>query len=295
MIVEIVHYELTVVAAAAPLVVKDSGCSWTMADVFISYQHRDRVICERMARALERKFLSVWWDDQLHPRESWDRIIEREIEAAKAVVVLWTPNAVQSDWVREEARYAKDRGKLVPARMASCAIPLGFGNVQTEDLDSWSGDAEDPRWVRFLGWIDVLVGPRASRKAFTASRQVTVVPVVSWDALGNRAKRVVIPDANGRPDPAIIRRTRVSKYRRLFDHLMAAQGSLPVTITFAEIDALLQSKLPDSAERDRSWWANTSHGSHVQARAWLDAGCVVEDVNFEARHVTFARDPVYGR
>ena len=53
-----------------------------------------------------------------------------------------------------------------------------------------------------------------------------------------------------------------------------SRADLPcVTMSFAEIEALLGRRLPPSA-RDpkikRQWWANTD--THSQARAWLDAG-----------------------
>lgn len=256
-----------------------------MADVFISYQHRDRQCCQRVAAGLEARSLSVWWDDQLHPRESWDRLIEREIQAAKAVVVLWTPNAVESDWVREEARYAKDHGKLVPAKMAPCSIPLGFGSVQTQSLENWCGESDDPQWLKFVSWIEALLGPSMPRHSMTAQREVTVVPVYEWGDLEKLARRGSLPADTTVP------RARQSKYQRLHDHLLSVRSLLPLSMSFVEIEKVLLTNLPESARRDRSWWANTANASHVQARAWRDAGCFVQEVNFEEARVLFARNP----
>jgi hypothetical protein len=80
----------------------------------------------------------------------------------------------------------------------------------------------------------------------------------------------------------------MSKYQPLAKHL-EAQGSAVVTITFAEIDRLLGDPLPPSARQYRPWWANEREGSHVQARAWLDAGWKVDAVDLSEERVTFRR------
>src|SRR5437868_1707132 len=68
----------------------------SLADVFISYKKEDRAHAERIATAFAAEDISVWWDDQITPRDAWDAAIEREIAAAAAVVVLWTQRAVAS-------------------------------------------------------------------------------------------------------------------------------------------------------------------------------------------------------
>lgn len=93
--------------------------------------------------------------------------------------------------------------------------------------------------------------------------------------------------------PVWVRKVQVSKYRRLFDHLIAKDTPDEVRLSFDELEALLQRQLPPSAKRDRSWWANTAHVSRVQARAWLDAGYIVQSVDFPSSQVVFLRDPRY--
>ena len=83
-----------------------------MADVFVSYAREDRALAERVVRAIESSGYSVWWDDRITPTESFDRLIEQEIADARAVVVLWSANSVQSDWVRIEANYGKKIASL---------------------------------------------------------------------------------------------------------------------------------------------------------------------------------------
>lgn len=118
-----------------------------------------------MVEALRAVGKSVWWDDGLTPDRAWDARIEEEIAASKAVVVLWTPRSVQSDWVRTEAHYAQDRGKLIPVVLEPCELPLAFMLRQAIDLSAASYDASDPRWRKLLAWIG-----EASRDGGTAPR-----------------------------------------------------------------------------------------------------------------------------
>lgn len=130
-----------------------------MADVFVSYQKADRKLAERVVDALADAGYSVWWDDRLTPAESWDRLIEREIAAAKCVLVLWTERSVGSDWVRIEANFAKDArpSKLIQARFDTCAIPMAYSLIQHADVSARSLE-RDAGWLKVLQWIAVLAG-----------------------------------------------------------------------------------------------------------------------------------------
>jgi len=55
--------------------------------------------------------------------------------AAKAVLVVWTPTSVASRWVRGEAREAADRGILVPVRFEEARLPMDVRALHTTDLD----------------------------------------------------------------------------------------------------------------------------------------------------------------
>jgi hypothetical protein len=58
--------------------------------------------------------------------------------------------------------------------------------------------------------------------------------------------------------------------------------------TFAKIEEIIDGKLPDSAYKNRSWWANDSQG-HVQSKQWLDVGWRVASVNRSDEVVRFVR------
>jgi adenylate cyclase len=87
-----------------------------MADVFISYSKVEPQLTEDLAKELEQRGLSVWWDTKLIPGEAFYKTIVAELQRAKAVVVIWTPSSVNSDWVYSEASRARDLHKLVQLR-----------------------------------------------------------------------------------------------------------------------------------------------------------------------------------
>src|SRR5262249_12354249 len=131
-----------------------------MADVFVSYKKEDQQLADGVVAGLRADGFSVWWDDGLTPKTAWDAELEREIAAASTVVVLWTPRSVNSDWVRTEAHYGLDRGKLVPVMMENCTIPLAFMLRQTVKLSDWRGGHDDREWRKLLTWIADLVSTK---------------------------------------------------------------------------------------------------------------------------------------
>ena len=126
-----------------------------MADVFVSYDRRDRDLAEKVVAALTEQGLTVWWDDRITPHETWDKTIEREVDSAKKVLVLWTKHSVESDWVRTEAGAAKESTppKLIQARFSDCKVPLAFRLLQHVDLIGWTPKRKHSGWDRLVMWL----------------------------------------------------------------------------------------------------------------------------------------------
>jgi hypothetical protein len=80
----------------------------------------------------------------------------------------------------------------------------------------------------------------------------------------------------------------VPKYSELRRHLEGQAGP-SLEMAFDEIDHVVGG-LPASARRYSAWWSNEREGTHVQARAWMDAGWRVASVNLTAENVRFTRD-----
>ena len=77
-----------------------------------------------------------------------------------------------------------------------------------------------------------------------------------------------------------------SKYQPLLEYLQRSDCP-EITLSFTEIEKLIDSTLPSSARKERRWWGNRSKGS-PQASAWMKAGYLVE-LNLEAETVTFRK------
>lgn len=126
--------------------------------LFLSYAHADRVIARRLAAALAKRGYTVWWDGLIEGGESFAKSIRDALEAADAVVVLWSAKSVESDWVCDEAAHGRDRHRLVPLSLDGTVPPLGFGQYQTIDLASWNGKANAPHIAHVMRAVGVAIG-----------------------------------------------------------------------------------------------------------------------------------------
>ena len=150
---------------------------------FVSYKREDREKVRRLVEALQAKGWSVWWDTRIGAGESWDRVIEREVEAAGCVVVVWSKASVESDWVRQEAREGRERGCLVPVSIDATRPPLEFRSVQTTDLARWRADAADPAFLDVCEGVRRVLGKaNAANAGTTAAGQEAAA---EWVRRGN--------------------------------------------------------------------------------------------------------------
>jgi hypothetical protein len=109
-----------------------------MADIFISYSKADRTLVLRLSTYLEAEGWKVWWDKSLSAGDEFRDEIMKQIASARAVIVVWTENSVNSKWVRAEAGVADRSKKLIPTKSPSLPhdeIPLPFGEQHTENLE----------------------------------------------------------------------------------------------------------------------------------------------------------------
>lgn len=112
-----------------------------MADIFISYARPDRDKIEKLAAALEAEGYSVWWDREISGGAEFAQVIERELDAAKTVLVGWSAQSLGSHWVRDEADYARGKNKLLPLSLDGSLPPLGFRQIHALDFSGWDGEA----------------------------------------------------------------------------------------------------------------------------------------------------------
>jgi TolB-like protein len=128
-----------------------------VADVFISYARSDETVARRVAKALQSAGLDVWWDADLPAHRAYSEVIERNLAEARAAVVLWSKNAAGSQWVRAEADFARNAGKLVQAQIDGTLPPMPFNQIQCADLKGWRGNPSHAGWVKLQASAKALV------------------------------------------------------------------------------------------------------------------------------------------
>jgi hypothetical protein len=113
-----------------------------MAELFLSYAHEDVSFAETLAELLEANDLTVWWDRRMVPGDKIHDVIDEQIDSAKAVIVLWSPNSVKSDWVRGEASTADELKKLVPIKIQECKLPINYRGRHTPEVYKKSSEVQ---------------------------------------------------------------------------------------------------------------------------------------------------------
>jgi hypothetical protein len=111
-------------------------------EVFISYSKEHGELTQALAAALSEAGYSVWWDTSLVSGDDFTSVIAQRLTEAKAVVVVWTPTSVNSDWVKYEAEFGRRSNRLVPVRSADLdpsLIPPPFGFIHTSEAHDKAG------------------------------------------------------------------------------------------------------------------------------------------------------------
>jgi len=136
-----------------------------LSDIFISYARSTEEAATRIADTLGALSYSVWRDDQLPAHRAYGEVIEERLRAAKAVIVLWSAEAVKSQWVRAEADVARQTGRLVQLSLDGTTPPLPFNQIQCADMIGWTGDHQAPGWRKLLQSLAELLGEEAAAPA----------------------------------------------------------------------------------------------------------------------------------
>lgn len=157
-----------------------------MAKLFLSYSRKDEARARRFTDWLERDGHKVWRDEtDISGGASFSAEIERALENCDAVLVLWSAASVQSAWVRDEAGYGRDAGKLIPFSFDGIEPPLGFRQFQSIDLSRWKGRGEPPAAGRIRAAIARLgesTGPGRPDKDAKRKKSLPPIPGAGFAA-----------------------------------------------------------------------------------------------------------------
>lgn len=154
-----------------------------MSDVFVSYARADEAQAKRVAEALHDRGHQVWRDDELPAHRAYADVIEERLKGAMAVVVLWSSEAVKSQWVRAEADTARAAGTLVQATLDGSIPPLPFNQIQCADLSGWRGAEEAPGWQKLAASVAFLASgieaPVKDRGPTRREHSICVLPFLN--------------------------------------------------------------------------------------------------------------------
>jgi hypothetical protein len=113
--------------------------------VFVAYARDDAPVGAALVETLRARRVPVMWDRNLLGGERFRSRISELIERAGAVLVIWSPASVGSDFVIDEAEAGKTLGKLVTCRTADVRdadIPFGFRGLHCANVDDLDGLVE---------------------------------------------------------------------------------------------------------------------------------------------------------
>ena len=111
-----------------------------MQHIFISYSRKDISFVRKLAGDLETAGYDVWWDvSDLRGGDDWLRLIPAAIESSDHFIVVLSPNAITSDWVKREYTQALSlHKKVIPIMLTRSSVPFALNTLNY--IDFTSGD-----------------------------------------------------------------------------------------------------------------------------------------------------------
>jgi multidrug transporter EmrE-like cation transporter len=109
--------------------------------VFLSYSHKDADLMRQVRDDLRAAGFAVWTDENLEPGTPlWKDSIEHAIEGARFLIVILSPDAKQSMWVKREIEYASAQNLPIYSLLSrgdeQNAIPFALIGSQYIDIRS---------------------------------------------------------------------------------------------------------------------------------------------------------------
>ncbi|HSQ13572.1 MAG TPA: toll/interleukin-1 receptor domain-containing protein [Candidatus Deferrimicrobium sp.] len=129
-----------------------------MADIFLSYARENSEIAKLLSERLEHLGWSVWWDWEVPAGQNWRDMIEQSLASMRCMIVLWSMDSIDSDWVKEEAEKGKAQRKLVAALIDEVNPPMGFRDLQAANLIGWDGSLDFPGFGNLIDALEAQLG-----------------------------------------------------------------------------------------------------------------------------------------
>ena len=148
-------------------------------DIFISYSRRDQEFVTRLASDLDAQVAGVWFDQStIQLGQKWHDEIMEGIRECKAFILVLSPDAAESKYVREEVSKALELGKTIFPILYRLGKWTGeFDSLvkEVQTLDLRSGSYTDSFHKLVDGLIEAGAAKATGERPFL--RQATVTPM----------------------------------------------------------------------------------------------------------------------
>ncbi|MGB8981806.1 MAG: toll/interleukin-1 receptor domain-containing protein [Anaerolineales bacterium] len=139
-------------------------------DIFISYSRRDQEFVARLASDLDAQVAGVWFDQAtIQAGQKWHDEIMEGIRECKAFILVLSPDAMESRYVREEVNKALELGKTIFPVIYRAAKWTGeFASLvrEVQNLDLRSGSYADNFQKLVDGLIEAGAGKAGGERPF---------------------------------------------------------------------------------------------------------------------------------
>ena len=107
-------------------------------EAFISYAREDSDFALRLVRDLRAVGAKLWIDQlDIPPSQRWDRAISDALSSCPRILVILSPDAVDSENVLDEIDFALGKEKaIIPILYRDCEVPFRLRRVQYIDFRS---------------------------------------------------------------------------------------------------------------------------------------------------------------
>jgi hypothetical protein len=158
-------------------------------DIFISYSRRDQEFVTRLASDLDAQVTGVWFDQStIQVGENWHDEIMEGIRDCKAFILVLSPDAAESRYVREELTKAQElRKPIFPIlyRTAPWKDEIASLVKDVQTLDLRSGSYTDNFYKLVDGLIEAgAIRPASYEKPFLRQPTKPGMKMVFGKALG---------------------------------------------------------------------------------------------------------------
>src|ERR1051326_7681465 len=164
----------------------------TPLSLFISYSRTDSAFVDRLEADLKARNFQPWVDRRkLEGGQDWSAELQKAIENCQLMLVVLSPEAMASKYVRREYRYADSQDKpIIPLNWRPTKVPFELNDIQ---------------WVNFVGnynqgLADLLVA--LSRQAIAAMPPPKPHSVAAPPSIRDEELPVLVPPQPASPLPA---------------------------------------------------------------------------------------------